>query len=67
MSQRQLCPRTPTFQPAKMLQDARLSAMTGRTAAAWCGRDRQQRAASSQSLGKRNRKTLPRQSVSRCL
>ena len=26
-------PRTPTFQPAKMLQDARMSAMTSRTAA----------------------------------
>jgi hypothetical protein len=25
--------RTPTLQPAKMLQDARMSAMTGRTAA----------------------------------
>jgi hypothetical protein len=32
--------RTPTFQPAKMLQDALISAMTGRTAASRGGRER---------------------------
>jgi hypothetical protein len=34
--------RTPTFQPAKMLQNARKSGSTGRTAASLGGRERQQ-------------------------